>query len=96
MIGRQLFIVALLAASLTLTTLIGQQSSSSTATGNDAFFLDLGVVIEPASGKEKVARYIKSPPEEVSFFVDKKPSGSIYMASTKELHATLQSINEKI
>jgi TolA-binding protein len=96
MIGRQLFIVALLAASLTLSTLIGQQSSSSTATGNDAFFLDLGVVIEPASGKEKVDRYIKSPPEEVSFFVDKKPSGSIYMASTKELHATLQSINEKI
>ena len=96
MIGRQLFRAALLAASLILSTLIGQQSSSSTSTGNDAFFLDLGVVIEPASGKEKVDRYIESPPEEVSFFVDKKPSGSVYMASTKELHATLQSINEKI
>ena len=96
MISRHLFRAALLAPSLILSTLIGQQSSSSTATGNDAFFLDLGVVIEPASGKEQVNRYIKSPPEEVSFLVDKKPSGSVYMASTKELHATLQSINEKI
>ena len=96
MISRHLFRAALFAPSLILSTLIGQQSSSSTATGNDAFFLDLGVVIEPASGKEQVNRYIKSPPEEVSFLVDKKPSGSVYMASTKELHATLQSINEKI
>ena len=86
----------ILAASLLLSIVIGQQSSSTTTSGNDAFFLDLGVVIEPASGKEKVDRYIKSPPEEVSFFVDKKPSGSVYMASTRELHATLQGIHEKI
>ena len=99
MIGRQRFKAVpllLLAVSVLLSTLIGQQSSSSDTPGNDAFFLDLGVVIEPASGKEKVDRYIKSPPEKVSFLLDKTPSGSVYMASTKELHTTLQGINEKI
>ncbi len=62
----------------------------------DAFFLDLGVVIEPVTGNEKISRLIEKSPEEISFVVDKKPSGSIYMASTKELHSTLKSINQKI
>ena len=77
-------------------TLIGQQSSSAFSSNSDAFFLDLGVVIEPATGKEEVDRYIKSPPEEASFFLDKKPSGSVYMATTKQLHETLLRIHEKI
>ena len=94
--GQRLWAILILAMSVLVSAVIGQKSLSSTSSGNDAFFLDLGVVIEPASGEEKVDRYIKSPPEEVSFFVDKKPSGSVYMASTKELHATLQSIHEKI
>lgn len=88
-----------IAVSLLISIVIAQQSSSSptaSSLGKDAFFLDLGVVIEPATGEEKVDRLISNPPEKISFLVDKKPSGSIYMASTKELHETLQSIHEKI
>ena len=85
-------------ATLIIGNVFSQQSSVSAHEGSqsDAFFLDLGVVIEPVTGNEKISRYIKKSPEEVSFVVDKKPSGSIYMASTKELHTTLKNINEQI
>lgn len=83
-------------AGLIFSVLSGQQTTSSRSANPDGFFLDLGVVIEPATGKEKVDRYIKAPPEEVSFFVDKQPSGSVFMATTKELHETLQRIHARI
>ena len=91
-------ILITLTVTLTVGNVFSQQSSVSAHEGSqsDAFFLDLGVVIEPVTGNERISRYIKKSPEEVSFVVDKKPSGSIYMASTKELHATLKNINEKI
>ena len=54
----------------------------------DAFFLDLGVVIEPSTGKEKVDHLVKAPPSKASFFLDKKPSGSVFMASTKAVSYT--------
>ena len=91
-----LWLRSFLILGLVFSTLIGQQSSSAFSSNSDAFFLDLGVVIEPATGKEEVDRYIKSPPEEASFFLDKKPSGSVYMATTKQLHETLLRIHEKI
>jgi len=62
----------------------------------DAFFLDLGVVIEPSTGKEKVDHLVKAPPSKVSFFLDKKPSGSVFMASTKEIALMLEDIQNKI
>ena len=92
--SQNLWLRSLITAGLVLSALSGQQSSSSSNSGD--FFLDLGVVIEPATGKEETDHYIKSPPEEVSFFVGKEPSGSIYMATTKELHETLKRIHEKI
>ena len=92
--SQNLWLRSLITAGLVLSALSGQQSSSSSNSGD--FFLDLGVVIEPATGKEETDHYIKSPPEKVSFFVDKKPSGSVYMATTKELHETLKRIHEKI
>ena len=90
--SQNLWLRSLITAGLVLSALSGQQSSSSSGD----FFLDLGVVIEPATGKEVTDHYIKSPPEEVSFFIDKEPSGSVYMATTKELHETLKRIHEKI
>ncbi|MAI87978.1 MAG: hypothetical protein CMF98_02495 [Candidatus Marinimicrobia bacterium] len=62
----------------------------------DAFFLDLGVVIEPSTGKEKVDHLVKAPPSKVSFFLDKKSSGSVFMASTKEIASMLEDIQQKI
>ena len=62
----------------------------------DAFFLDLGVVIEPSTGKEKVDHLVKAPPSKVSFFLDKKPSGSVFMASTKEIALMLEDIQNKV
>ena len=68
--SQNLWLRSLITAGLVLSALSGQQSSSS----SDDFFLDLGVVIEPATGKEVTDHYIKSPPEEVSFFIDKAVS----------------------
>lgn len=71
-------------------------SGSSQSVGDDIFFLDLGIVIEPGTGKEEVNRLIKAPPERVKFFLDKEPSGSVFMASTREMHETLARISERI
>lgn len=68
----------------------------STPTGNDIFFLDLGIVIEPSTGDEEVNRLVKAPPEKVKFFMDKAPSGSVFISSTRELQETLARIGERI
>lgn len=83
-------VLIILAAGLT------GQTSGSGSVGDDIFFLDLGIVIEPGTGKEEVNRLVKAPPERVKFFLDKEPSGSVYMASTRELQETLTRISDRI
>ena len=71
--------------------------SQTTSNGvNDDFFLDLGIVIEPSNGDEEINRLVKAPTEKVKLFINKSPSGSVYMASTKELQESLSRINHKI
>lgn len=82
-------VLTILSAALT-----GQSSSG--PVNDDIFFLDLGIVIEPGTGKEEVNRLVKAPPDRVKFFLDKEPSGSVYMASTRELHETLTRISDRI
>lgn len=62
----------------------------------EGFFLDLGIVIEPTTGNEKVNRMIKKPPEEVKFFIEKESSGMLFMATTQEIKETLENISTKI
>jgi TolA-binding protein len=63
---------------------------------SEIFFLDLGIVIEPSRGFETYSRLVKKPSQEVSFKIKKVESGSIYMASSKELLSTLGRINTRI
>ncbi|MBC8346520.1 MAG: tetratricopeptide repeat protein [Candidatus Marinimicrobia bacterium] len=63
---------------------------------SEIFFLDLGIVIEPAKGSEAYSRFIEKPSKEVSFKIKKVESGSVYMASSKELLSTLGRINNRI
>ncbi len=62
----------------------------------DIFFLDLGIVIEPVTGKEKYSRLVESPSEEVKFRINKIKSGAVYMATSKEMIGTLDRINLRI
>ena len=63
---------------------------------SEIFFLDLGIVIEPSKGDESYTRKIDRPSEEVSFKIKKVESGSIMMASSKELLSTLDRVNERL
>ena len=63
---------------------------------SEIFFLDLGIVIEPSKGSETYSRLVQQPSQEVSFKIKKVESGSIYMASSKELLSTLSRINKRI
>ena len=63
---------------------------------SEIFFLDLGIVIEPSKGDESYTRKIDRPSEEVSFKIKKIESGSIMMASSKELLSTLDRVNERL
>lgn len=63
---------------------------------SDIFFLDLGIVIEPSDGSETYSRVVASSSEEVKFRIKKIESGSVYMASSKEMMATLDRIQEKV
>ena len=71
-------------------------SAQSSATISEVFFLDLGIVIEPSTGDEKYNRIVEAPSEEVSFQIKKAKSGSIYMAASKEMLASLERINNRI
>ena len=62
---------------------------------SEIFFLDLGIVIEPSKGSESYNRLVAKPSKEVSFKIKKVESGSVYMASSNELLATLDRINER-
>ena len=63
---------------------------------SEIFFLDLGIVIEPEKGNEQYSRSIAKTSKERSFKIKKVESGSVYMASSKELLSTLNRINERI
>lgn len=66
------------------------------ASVSDIFFLDLGIVIEPLTGKEQYSRLVKSPSQEVKFRINKVKSGEVYMATSKEMLGTLDRINLRI
>ena len=63
---------------------------------SEIFFLDLGIVIEPAKGSESYSRLVDKPSKEVSFKIKKVESGSVYMASSNELLSSLDRINDRI
>lgn len=88
---KQTPVLSLLIPILFFSNLQAQESFT-----EDAFFLDLGIVIELGTGKEEINRLIKAPSEQVKFFLDKEPSGSVFMASTKELQLTLERITKRM
>ena len=63
---------------------------------SEIFFLDLGIAIEPEQGNEQYSRSIAKTSKERSFKIKKVESGSVYMASSKELLSTLNRINDRI
>lgn len=63
---------------------------------SDIFFLDLGIVIEPATGKEIYSRLVETTSSEVKLKVKTVESGSVYMAASKEMLAALQRIQERM
>ena len=71
-------------------------SAQSSATISEVFFLDLGIVIEPSTGEEEYNRVVEAPSEEINFQVKKAKSGSIYMAASSEMLASLERINNRI
>ena len=81
---------------LTILTMVGLLPAQETTPLSEIFFLDLGIVIEPSRGFETYSRLVKKPSQEVSFKIKKVESGSIYMASSKELLSTLGRINTRI
>jgi len=72
-------------------SIITAQSSPSIS---EVFFLDLGIVIEPSIGNESYNRVIEAPTEEIAFQIKKVPSGSVYMAASSEMLASLDRIND--
>ena len=74
-------------------SIITAQSSTSIS---EVFFLDLGIVIEPSNGNESYNRVIEAPTEEIAFQIKKVPSGSVYMAASSEMLASLDRINDRI
>ena len=74
-------------------SIITAQSSTSIS---EVFFLDLGIVIEPSVGNESYNRIVESPTEEIAFQIKKAQSGSIYMAASSEMLASLDRINDRI
>lgn len=86
----------LLKAILSCLFFTGLWAQTNTSPLSEIFFLDLGIVIEPARGNESYSRLIKLPPKEVSFRIKKVESGSVYMASSKEMLIALERINKRI
>lgn len=79
-----------------LTTIASSRLGAQATPGSEIFFLDLGIAIEPSSGLENYSRTIDKPSEEVTFKVKKVESGSVYMASSEELIASLNRLNSRI
>ena len=81
---------------LLLTTFTTSWLGAQATPASEIFFLDLGIAIEPSSGSESYSRTIDKPSEEVTFKVKKVESGSVYMASSEELIASLNRLNNRI
>ena len=79
-----------------LSTVTTSWLGAQTTPASEIFFLDLGIAIEPSSGSESYSRTIDKPSEEVTFKVKKVESGSVYMASSEELIASLNRLNDRI
>ena len=75
--------------------LIGQSQPSQPAEG-EIFFLDLGIAIEPPTGKEAYSRLIETPSQEIKIKIKKAESGAIYMAASQEMLELLKRIQERI
>ena len=88
---RMMFSLFVLLTTFT-TSWLGAQATPA----SEIFFLDLGIAIEPSRGSESYSRTIDKPSEEVTFKVKKVESGSVYMASSEELIASLNRLNERI
>ena len=71
-------------------------TAQSTDSISEVFFLDLGIVIEPSVGNESYNRIVESPTEEIAFQIKKAQSGSVYMAASSEMLASLDRINDRI
>ena len=76
--------------------LIGQPQHSNPAAEAEMFFLDLGIVIEPPTGKEEYSRLIEAPSQEIKINIKKAESGAIYMAASQEMLELLKRIQERI
>ncbi|RMF09513.1 MAG: outer membrane protein assembly factor BamD [Candidatus Neomarinimicrobiota bacterium] len=77
--------------------LVGQSLPAQTSVPtSDIFFLDLGIVIEPKTGKEVYNRLVNPTSEEVKLRVKKVESGSVYMATSQEMLNTLQRIQQRM
>ena len=67
------------------------------AYGQDVFFLDMGIAIEPKSGTDKTNRLIKQTSNiESKNIVSNKEGRSIYMATTSEVFSSLDKINDQV
>lgn len=75
---------------------LGVLVSQTPASPADIFFLDLGIVIEPTTGKESYSRLVEAPSQEVEFRIKKVHSGSVYLATSREVLAALERINTRI
>lgn len=75
--------------------LIGQPQSSQPVEA-EIFFLDLGIAIEPPTGKEEYSRLIETPSQEIKIKIKKAESGAIYMAASQEMLELLKRIQERI
>ena len=71
-------------------------TAQSSASISEVFFLDLGIVIEPPIGNESYNRIVEAPTEEIAFQIKKAESGSVYMAASSEMLASLDRINDRI
>jgi len=71
-------------------------TAQSSASISEIFFLDLGIVIEPSIGNESYNRIVEAPTEEIAFQIKKAESGSVYMAASSEMLASLDRINDRI
>ena len=88
-------LIKLIRKSVTALLITGLSSAQETPL-SEIFFLDLGIVIEPANGSEVFSRVIDKPSKEVSFKIKKAESGSVYLASSEALLSTLERINNRI
>ena len=75
--------------------LMGQSQPSQPAEA-EIFFLDLGIAIEPPTGKEAYSRLVEAPSQEIKINIKKAESGSIYMAASQEMLELLKRIQERI